>query len=86
MEHLFLALLMLRDYKESMNKELHILTIKGTHSKCTRANFIAGMESRGTTVQFAQSRLGDFEIVKVNGHAVARAFKTAFDLMAFMAR
>jgi len=69
-----------------MNETLHILTIVGTHSKATRADFIAGLQSRGATVQFGQSRLGDFEVVKVNGQAVARAFKSQIAMLGYMAR
>lgn len=56
---------------------IYILTKENTHSACNRAEFIAGMESRGAKVEFIQSRISTmFEVVKVNGHAVARAFKT----------
>lgn len=64
---------------------IFILTLNGLHSKSTRANFIAGLSARSASVQFAQSRLGDFEVVKVNGQAVARAFKSAASMLAFMA-
>jgi hypothetical protein len=69
-----------------MNETLHILTIKGNHSKSTRAEFVAGFQARGATVQFGQSRLGDFEVVKVNGQAVARAFKSQIAMIGYMAR
>ena len=56
---------------------IYILTKENKHSKCTRAEFVTGLESRGAKVEFVASRISTaFEVVKVNGHAVARAFKT----------
>ena len=77
----------LRKTKEKkMNAKLYILTIQGNHSATTRGEFVSGLQARGATVQFGQSRLGDFEVVKVNGQAVARAFKSEADMVAYMAR
>ena len=67
-----------------MNDNLFILTVANTHSKTTRAEFVSGLSARGVSVKFAQSRLGDFEIVKVNGQAVARAFSSEASMIAFM--
>lgn len=68
------------------NELLFILTVKGDHSSATRGQFIAGLQARGATVQFAQSRLGDFEVVRVNNQPVARAFKSKTDLITYLAR
>ena len=67
-----------------MNDNLYILTIENNHSKTSRAEFVAGLTARGASVQFGQSRLGDFEVVKVNGQAVARAFKSESSMIAYM--
>jgi hypothetical protein len=64
---------------------IYILTLAGNHSKSTRFDFIAGLTTRSATVQFNQSRLGDFDVVKVNGQAVARAFKSESSMLAYMA-
>ena len=64
---------------------LYILTLAGNHSKSTRSDFITGLTTRSATVEFTQSRLGDFEVVKVNGQAVARAFKSDAAMLAYMA-
>jgi hypothetical protein len=69
-----------------MNETIYILTLNGNHSQSTRAEFVGGIQSRGATVQFGQSRLGDFEVVKINGQAVARAFKSQAAMIAYMAR
>lgn len=66
--------------------KLFVLTVKGNHTETTREEFTAGLVARGATVQFGQSRLGDFEVVRVNGQPVARAFKSQVELLAYMAR
>lgn len=68
-----------------MNK-LFILTVSGKNTETTREEFSAGLVARGATVQFAQSRLADFEVVRVNGQPVARAFKSKIELLEYMAR
>lgn len=68
-----------------MNNTLFILSIKGSHSKTTRAEFISGLQSRGATVTFRPSRLGDFEVVRVNEQPVARAFQTLTAMLEYMA-
>jgi hypothetical protein len=67
-----------------MNETLHILTVKGSHTTTTRAEFVAGLNARGAVVEFAQSRLGEFEVVRVNRQPVARAFKTKSALLAYI--
>lgn len=69
-----------------MNETLYILTTTGLHSSSTRSAFIAGLESRGATVEFRESRLGNFDVVKVNGQPVARAFKSQADMIGYMAK
>jgi hypothetical protein len=64
---------------------IYILTLTGNHSKAARSDFIAGLTAHSATVQFSQSRLGDFDVVKVNGQAVARAFKSIASMLAYMA-
>jgi len=64
---------------------IFILSLNGLHSKSTRADFIAGLSSRSVAVQFTQSRQGDFEVVKLDGNAVARAFKSEAAMLAYMA-
>jgi len=70
---------------ENQMETLFILTFNGLNSKATRDQFTAGLTARGATVKFGQSRLGDFEVVKVNGQAVARAFKSATSMLDYMA-
>jgi len=41
---------------DAINETLHIPTINGNHSKSTCAEFVAGLQARGATVQFGQSR------------------------------
>lgn len=62
---------------------LFILTLAGNHTQTSRSDFVSGLTARGASVQFGQSRLGDFEVVKVNGQAVARAFKTEGALITY---
>ena len=66
--------------------KLFVLTLNGNHTETTRDQFIDGLKAKGATVEFGQSRLADFDVVRVNGQAVARAFKTQVDMIAYMAR
>ena len=69
-----------------MNEKVYILSIKGSHSQSTRADFVSRLKSFGATVEFGKSRLGNFEVVKVNGQAVARMFKSQLEMIQYMAR
>jgi hypothetical protein len=64
---------------------LFILTTSGKHSSATRNDFIGGLQARGATVDLMPSRLGDFEVVKVNGQPVGRAFKSQCAMIEYMA-
>lgn len=66
------------------NNSLFVLTITGTHTKTTRAEFVGGLEARGATVSMLPSRLGDFDVVKVNGAPVARAFASESAMIAYL--
>jgi hypothetical protein len=67
------------------NTPLFILTVKNTHTETTYGEFTTGLQSRGATVEFKPSRLGDFDVVRVNRQPVARAFKSRAGLLAYMA-
>ena len=69
---------------DTMNEIIHILSIKGNHSTATREEFIAGMQARSAEVELMPSRLGDFDVVKVNKQAVARAFKSQGAMLQYM--
>jgi len=64
---------------------LFILMTSGQHSSATRNEFVNGLTAKGATTEFLPSRQGNFEIVKVNGRPVARAFKSQAALIAHLA-
>jgi len=63
---------------------LFVLTLNGNHTKTTREEFVSGLQAKGATVTMAPSRLGNFDVVRVNGQPVARAFASQAEMMAYM--
>ena len=66
-------------------QKIFVLTVNGSHAETTRAEFIAGLTARGASVEFAPSRLGNFEVVRVNKQPVARAFASKSELLNYLA-
>jgi len=65
---------------------MQIVNVKNlNHSEATKEQLLDMAKASGAEIEFTPSRRGNFEIMKVNGQAVAYCFEKEADAFSFFA-